>query len=244
MAAHGAAGLGARVVLVEKREQTGGDCLWTGCVPSKSSDRGGGPRAPDANRGCSWPRARRAAREDPAVGALVLDVLQENGIDVRLGAHAVCVTRDEPGRVVHLEDGETVSGCELLIATGRAPRVADLGLETLGVEVDAAGLAVDERCRVTDGVWAVGDVTGVLAFTHVGMYQARIAAQDIAGKPARADYRAIPRVAFCNPEVVAVGLTEPKPASRAWTPPPPTSSWPTRSRGPGPTRRTQAVSSG
>jgi len=104
---------------------------------------------------------RLLPREDPAVGALVLDVLRENGIDVRLGAHAVRVTRDGPERVVHLEGGETVSGCELLVATGRAPRVADLGLETLGVEVDPAGLVVDERCRVTDGVWAVGDVTGV-----------------------------------------------------------------------------------
>ncbi len=151
---------------------------------------------------------RLLPREDPAVGGLILEALRADGIDVRLGAHAVRVTRDGPERVVHLEGGETVSGRELLVATGRAPRVADLGLETLGVEIDPAGLAVDERCRVTEGVWAVGDVTGVLAFTHVGMYQARIAARDIAGEPARADYRAIPRVAFCDPEVAAVGLTE------------------------------------
>jgi len=151
---------------------------------------------------------RLLAREDPAVGALVLDVLRETGIDVRLGAHAVRVSREGQDRGVHLEGGETVSGRELLIATGRAPRVAELGLETLGVDIDPEGLRVDERCRVIDRVWAVGDVTGVLAFTHVGMYQARVAAQDIAGQVVRADYRAIPRVAFCDPEVAAVGLTE------------------------------------
>ncbi|MBA3746978.1 MAG: NAD(P)/FAD-dependent oxidoreductase [Solirubrobacterales bacterium] len=151
---------------------------------------------------------RLLPREDPAVGALVLDILRDNGIDVRLGAQAVRVSREGEDRVVYLEGGETVSGRELLIATGRAPRVGNLGLEALGIEVDPRGLRVDERCRVSDGVWAVGDVTGVLAFTHVGMYQARIAAQDIAGQSAHADYRAIPRVAFCDPEVAAVGLTE------------------------------------
>lgn len=151
---------------------------------------------------------RLLPREDPAVGALILDTLRENGIDVRLDAHAVRVSREGQDRVVHLEGGDAVRGRELLVATGRAPRVSDLGLETLGVEIDPAGLKVDERCRVTDGVWAVGDVTGVLAFTHVGMYQARIAARDIAGEPASADYRAIPRVVFCDPEVAAVGTTE------------------------------------
>lgn len=151
---------------------------------------------------------RLLPREDPAVGGLVLEALRADGIDVRLGAKVVRVSRQGEDRVVHLDGGETVNGREMLVATGRAPRVGGLGLETLGIEVAADGLRVDERCRVAEGVWAVGDVTGVLAFTHVGMYQARIAAQDIAGQPARADYRAIPRVAFCAPEVAAVGLTE------------------------------------
>jgi dihydrolipoamide dehydrogenase len=84
----------------------------------------------------------------------------------------------------------------LLIATGRRPRVHGIGLETIGIEPDERGIAIDERCRVVDGVWAIGDVTGVMPFTHVGKYQACIAAADIAGKPVPADYRAIPRVVF------------------------------------------------
>jgi len=88
-------------------------------------------------------------------------------------------------RVVHLDDFGEVPGQELLVATGRAPRVSDIGLERLGIEPDPTGLEVDGRCRVADGVWAVGDVTGVMPFTHVGMCQGRIVAADVAGKQPR-----------------------------------------------------------
>ncbi len=81
-------------------------------------------------------------------------------------------------------------------------------MERLAIEPDPTGLQVDERCRAADGVLAVGDVTGVMPFTHVGMYQGRIVAADVAGKQPRADYTAIPRVVFSDPEVAAVGLTE------------------------------------
>ena len=98
-------------------------------------------------------------------------------------------------------------GERLIVATGRRPRTEGLGLETLGIEAER-GIPVDERCRVADGVWAAGDVTGIQLFTHAGKYQARIAVADMLGRPRAADYRAIPRVVFLDPEVAAVGMTE------------------------------------
>ncbi|MDQ3721736.1 MAG: NAD(P)/FAD-dependent oxidoreductase, partial [Actinomycetota bacterium] len=151
---------------------------------------------------------RLISREDPVVGELIATALREEGIELRLGAKAVSVQLTNGQRVVQLDDGEQVSGRELLVATGRAPRVHDIGLESIAITPDPAGLKIDERCRAGEGVWAIGDVTGVLAFTHVGMYQGRIAAADIAGETVRADYSAIPRVVFTAPEIAAVGLTE------------------------------------
>lgn len=147
-------------------------------------------------------------REDAAVGEIMAGVLAEEGIDVRLGARAVRVSHEGSDRVVHLEDGGEARGRALLVATGRRPRVAGLGLERLGVQVGERGIVVDEHCRAADGVWAVGGVTGVLLFTHVGMYQARVACADIAGRPARADYSASPWVVFSDPDIAAVGLSE------------------------------------
>lgn len=152
---------------------------------------------------------RLLGREEPRVSELLADRLREDGVEVRLGVSAASVRRDDDGaRVVSLSDGETVGAEELLVATGREPRVEGLGLGSVGIEPGPRGIAVDERCRAADGVWAVGDVTGVMPFTHVGMYQARVAVADILGRPAHADYAAIPRVVFCEPEVAAVGLTE------------------------------------
>ncbi len=151
---------------------------------------------------------RLLTREDPVVGELIAGRLREEGIDLRLGVRATRVQRSNGERIVQLDDGEQVCGRELLVATGRAPRVHDIGLESIAITPDPTGLAVDERCRAAEGVWAIGDVTGVMAFTHVGMYQGRITAADIAGEAVRADYRAIPRVVFTDPEIAAVGLTE------------------------------------
>lgn len=151
---------------------------------------------------------RLLAREDPQVGELIAPVLREEGIDVRLGATAQAVRREDGGRVVVLEGGEEVGGQELLIAIGRRPRVEGIGLETVGIEARREGIHVDERCRAADGVWAIGDATGIMPFTHVGMYQGRITAADIAGRAVKADYAAIPRVVFSDPEIAAVGLTE------------------------------------
>lgn len=151
---------------------------------------------------------RLMPREDPPVGEILAGVLREEDVDVRVGAPASEVSTSGGRRTVKLADGAEVSGTELIVAAGRAPRVHGIGLETLGIEPDARGIEVDERCRAADGVWAVGDVTGIMAFTHVGMYQARVVADDVAGRQPRADYRAIPRVVFSDPETAAVGLTE------------------------------------
>jgi dihydrolipoamide dehydrogenase len=147
-------------------------------------------------------------REDPAVGELIAAGLRHDGIELRLGRRATGVRREGGRRVIELDDGSKLAAGRLLIATGRRPRSDGLGLEAVGVEPDTRGaITVDERCRAGAGLWAVGDVTGVSLFTHVGKYQARIAAADISGREVRADYRSIPRVVFSDPEIAAVGLT-------------------------------------
>lgn len=106
-------------------------------------------------------------REDPAVGELIGEVLAEEGIDVRLGARAERVRRDGARRVVALAGGDEVTGHDVLVATGRTARVEGIDLENVGVEPGPQGVPIDGRCRAADGVWAIGDVTGVMPFTHV-----------------------------------------------------------------------------
>ena len=125
-----------------------------------------------------------------------------------LGRRAVAVREEAGEKVVELDDGTTARGAQVVVATGRRPRTKDIGLETVGIEPGPHGIGIDERCRAADGVWAVGDVTGLAMFTHVAKYQARIASADILGQAARADYRAVPRVAFIDPELASVGMTE------------------------------------
>ena len=151
---------------------------------------------------------RLLSREDPRVGALVLEALRADGIDVHLGVEASAVTRSHGLRAVSIGDAQ-VRARELIVAVGRTPRTRGLGLEAVGIEAGGHGIEIDERCRAAEGVWAVGDVTGVMPFTHVAKYQGRIACRDIAGESSvRADYRGVPRVVFSDPEVAAVGLTE------------------------------------
>jgi dihydrolipoamide dehydrogenase len=135
-------------------------------------------------------------------GELLAELFREEDIDVRVG---VGIERVEPGVKVHLSDGSTVEAERLLVATGRRPNVERLGLDQLGVSVSQRGIEVDERLRAADDVWAIGDVTGVAQFTHVGKYQARVAAADMANRRAKADYRAIPAGTFTDPEVGTVG---------------------------------------
>jgi pyruvate/2-oxoglutarate dehydrogenase complex dihydrolipoamide dehydrogenase (E3) component len=151
---------------------------------------------------------RLLSREEPRVSELLSQTLQTECIDVRVGVQATSVAAGPGTRTVKLSDGSEASARELLVATGRTPRSEGLGLESVGVGHGRGGIEIDERCRAGEGIWAIGDATAVMPFTHVAKYQARIACADIAGAPVRADYEAIPRVVFTDPEVAAVGLTE------------------------------------
>jgi pyruvate/2-oxoglutarate dehydrogenase complex dihydrolipoamide dehydrogenase (E3) component len=143
-------------------------------------------------------------REDPAAAELLRAVLEEEGIEIHLEAK---IERVAAGPVVHLAGGTQVRGERLLVATGRKANVEGLGLEQLALEVSRRGIEVDDRLRAADAVWAAGDVTGIAMFTHVGKYQARVAAANVAGQRVSADYRAIPRVAFTDPPIGSVGTT-------------------------------------
>jgi pyruvate/2-oxoglutarate dehydrogenase complex dihydrolipoamide dehydrogenase (E3) component len=145
--------------------------------------------------------------EEPEAGQILADVLRGEGVDVITGTGASAVSHDGKFQVV-LADGRELVAEELLVATGRRVDLAAIGADTLGVDPTARALPVDEHLRVTDGVWAVGDITGRGAFTHVAAYQSRIAAADILGEPhTPADYSAVPRVTFTDPEVGSVGFT-------------------------------------
>lgn len=146
--------------------------------------------------------------EEPEAGALLAEAFAAEGIEVITGVAAARVAHDGTFQVT-LADDRTLVADRLLVATGRRVDLAGIGADVLGVDVATArALSVDEHLRVTDGVWAVGDVTGRGAFTHVAMYQSRIATADILGEPhTPADYAALPRVTFTDPEVGSVGLT-------------------------------------
>jgi pyruvate/2-oxoglutarate dehydrogenase complex dihydrolipoamide dehydrogenase (E3) component len=115
--------------------------------------------------------------------------------------------RSGGGFRVELTGGRRVEAQRLLVATGRKPNVEGLGLEQLGVRLFRKGIVVDERLQAAENVWAIGDAAGTALFTHVGKYEARIAAANVAGGEARADYRAIPAVTFTDPQVATVGRT-------------------------------------
>ncbi|HEY5024000.1 MAG TPA: NAD(P)/FAD-dependent oxidoreductase [Acidimicrobiales bacterium] len=153
--------------------------------------------------------ARLLALEEPESGTLVTEVLVREGVRVHTSASITAVSHDDGRFVVEIEGAAPVAGERLLVATGRRPDLGALNVASIGVDDTARGLAVDEHLRVTEGVWGVGDVTGVGAFTHVSMYQANICVEDILGRhPAPADYRALPRVTFTDPEIGSVGLSE------------------------------------
>jgi len=147
---------------------------------------------------------RLVPRLDADAAEVLETVFRDEEIGLRLGAQ---IERIETGRV-QLAGGEELAGERVLVATGRMPNVQSLGLEHLDVEVGRAGIVVDEQLRAATDVYAIGDVTGRALFTHVGKYQARVAAANVAGTPRRADYRAIPAVAFTDPQIASVGTTE------------------------------------
>ncbi|GAA4895387.1 dihydrolipoyl dehydrogenase family protein [Actinomycetospora straminea] len=147
--------------------------------------------------------------EEPEVGDLLAEVLRADGVDLRLGRRAVRVTDGADGPVVDLDDGSRADGTRLLVAVGRRPALDGLGLEHYDIDPRGRAVPVDEQLRAADGLWAIGDVTGVGAFTHLAVYQAEVAAADILARPGTgADYAALARVTFTDPEVGSVGLSE------------------------------------
>ncbi|HUF01832.1 MAG TPA: NAD(P)/FAD-dependent oxidoreductase [Gaiellaceae bacterium] len=151
---------------------------------------------------------RILARVDPDAGALLRERFEEEGIRVLVGRSTARAEKAGGRFRLHFESGETVEGDRLLVATGRRPNVFGIGLEQLGIEITDRGITVDDRLRAGAGVWALGDVAGVGLLTHLGKYQARVAAANVAGQDVRADYRAIPAAVFTDPQVATVGTME------------------------------------
>jgi pyruvate/2-oxoglutarate dehydrogenase complex dihydrolipoamide dehydrogenase (E3) component len=148
--------------------------------------------------------------EEPDAGAVLATVFGREGIALRVGAKAVGVRHDGVGFTVDLDTGEAIAAQQLLVATGRRVDLAAVGLDAIGIDVSARAVPVDARMKVAPGVWAIGDMTGKGAFTHVSMYQAEIAIADILGADgvADAEYGALPRVTFTDPEVASVGMIQ------------------------------------
>ncbi len=151
---------------------------------------------------------RVLAREPAPLGDALGDVLRRDGIEVLTGARVTAARRDGEDYVLELDDGRALRGDRLLVATGRRPRVDGIGLETVGVTANAHGIPVDERLRAGERLWAIGDVNGVLPLTYVGEYQGNVVAANILGEPRDANYDAIPRVTFTDPQAASVGAGE------------------------------------
>jgi pyruvate/2-oxoglutarate dehydrogenase complex dihydrolipoamide dehydrogenase (E3) component len=151
---------------------------------------------------------RILAIEEPEVGALMGETFGREGIQVLTGVRVTAVEHADGQFTVATRDG-SVHAEKLLVATGRRPNLAGIGLESVGLDPSARSVDVDGRMRAADGLWAIGDITGKGGFTHVSMYQAGVAVRDILGEEGpEAAYHAVPRVTFTDPEVGAVGLTE------------------------------------
>jgi pyruvate/2-oxoglutarate dehydrogenase complex dihydrolipoamide dehydrogenase (E3) component len=147
-------------------------------------------------------------REPAPLGEALAEALRRDGIELRLGALAAEARRDGDDYVVKLSDGTEVRGEKLLVATGRRPRVEGIGLETVGVEADPHGIRVDEYLRAGERLWAIGDVNGIWPLTHVGEYEGDVVAANIAGEDHPANYEAVPRVTYTDPQAAAVGAAK------------------------------------
>ncbi len=151
---------------------------------------------------------RILAPEEPEASAVVANAFAQDGIQVLTGVEIESVSYDD-GRFQVAVDGQNIDAEKLLVAAGRRPNLGDLGLETVGLDPSVRVVEVDDAMRAGDGLWALGDVTGKGAFTHMSMYQSAVCVRDILDQegPA-ADYRAVPHVTFTDPEVGSVGMTE------------------------------------
>jgi len=188
---------------------------------------------------------RLVDREDPRVGELAREALAADGVTIRTGHTASRARPAGGGAVITLDDGTETETDVVILGTGRRPVIAGLGLKAAGITPGARGeIRVDDHCRAGDGLWAIGDVTGISLFTHVAMYQGRVVASNILGRDRAASYHGIPRVIFADPETPPSASQPPRRARPASTSRRPRSPWPTRSTGPGPTSATPADTSG
>jgi dihydrolipoamide dehydrogenase len=148
------------------------------------------------------------AREPAPLGEALGEVLRRDGIELVLGAHATVARREEDEYVLGFEDGRELRGDRLLVATGRRPRVDGIGLETVGIEPNGHGIPVDAQLSAGERLWAIGDITGIWPLTHVGKYQGDVVADNILGRPRQANYDAVPRVVYTDPQAASVGGAE------------------------------------
>jgi len=148
-------------------------------------------------------------REPAALGETLAGVLAGEGVELHFGQHASSARREGEEYVLGVGDGPELRGDRLLVATGRRPRTDGLGLETVGIAPGKRGeVPVDARQRAAEGVWAIGDASGIWPLTYVGKYQGRIVAANLLGAEREADYTAVPRVVFTDPQVASVGESE------------------------------------
>ncbi len=147
-------------------------------------------------------------REPAPLGQALGEALRRDGIELVLGKHAVAARRDGEEYVLAIDGGTELRGDRLLVATGRRPRVEGIGLETVGVQAGPHGIPVDEYLRAAERLWAIGDVNGIWPLTHVGEYEGDVVAANIAGEPRRANYEAVPRVTYTDPQAASTGATE------------------------------------
>jgi dihydrolipoamide dehydrogenase len=147
-------------------------------------------------------------REPAPLGEALGEVLQREGIELVLGAHASAARREGDDYVLEFEDSGELRGDKLLVATGRRARTDGIGLETVGVEPGERGIAVDANLRAGERLWAIGDANGIWPLTHVGKYEGDVVAANILGRPREANYEAVPRVTYTDPQAAAVGAVE------------------------------------
>jgi pyruvate/2-oxoglutarate dehydrogenase complex dihydrolipoamide dehydrogenase (E3) component len=147
-------------------------------------------------------------REPKPLGEALGGALAAEGIELCFGQHASAVRVEDGEYVLEFAERDDLRGDRLLVATGRRPRVEGLGLDSVGIEPGRGGIEVDERMQAGEGVWAIGDATGIWPLTYVGKYQGRVAAANILGRGREANYDAVPRVVFTDPQAASVGAAE------------------------------------
>jgi dihydrolipoamide dehydrogenase len=151
---------------------------------------------------------RLLPREAAPLGQALGEALSREGIEVVVGQRAIAAGREGDDYVLRFEHGADLRGDRLLVATGRRPRVEGIGLDSVGVAADSHGIPVDDHLRAGERLWAIGDVTGIWPLTHVGEYQGDVVAANIAGEDRPANYQAVPRVTYTDPQAAAVGAID------------------------------------